>query len=299
MTLKLAECRVAVAGLGLIGASLCMDLTRRQLCREVRGISRSAATIARAIDLGVVDQGTTSLLTGVKGADIVVLAAPVRIAMRQLREIGPSLKQNAVVVDVGSTSAAVVQTMEALPPGIQPLATHPMAGKETSGFDAAEPALFANATWVLTPLARTSEAAVVLFAELVTAVGAHPVRMEALKHDRVVAAISHLPFLVSSALVQTVVAQGARDPEVWDLAAGGFRDTSRVAASEASMFLDILMTNKEHVGICLDQFIAHIQALRTLIEGDQEDRLVETLSHNRSARRSWHAQYEARRRPAI
>ena len=245
------------------------------------------------------DQGTTSLLTGVTGADIVVLAAPVRIAIRQLQAIGPSLKPNAIVVDVGSTSAEVVQTMEALPPGIQPLATHPMAGKETSGFNAAEPGLYANATWVLTPLARTSEAAIALFAELVVAVGAHPVRMEALKHDRVVAAISHLPFLVSSALVQTVVSQGDRDPEVWDLAAGGFRDTSRVAASEASMFLDILMTNKENVGACLDLFIAHIQSLRALIERDEEDRLVEILSHNRRARRDWHAQYEARRRPAI
>ncbi len=299
MTRKLADCRVAVAGLGLIGASLCMDLTRSHLCREVRGISRSAATIARAIDLGVVDQGTTSLLTGVTGADIVILAAPVRIAMRQLREIGPQLKKKAVVVDVGSTSSEVVEIMEALPPGVEPIATHPMAGKETSGFDAAEAGLFSNATWVLTPLDRTSETAVGLLEELVKAVGAHPIRMEALKHDRVVAAISHLPFLVSSALVQTAATLGERDPEVWDLAAGGFRDTSRVAASQASMFLDILMTNKENIGACLDLFTDHIQALRALIEGDEEDRLVEILSQNRNVRRNWQARYEARRRPAI
>ncbi len=299
MTRRLADCRVAVAGLGLIGASLCMDLTRHQLCREVRGISRSATTITRAIQLGVVDQGTTSLSTGITGADIVILAAPVRIAIAQLRTLGDNLKPGAVVVDVGSTSAEVGQVMADLPPHAHPIATHPMAGKETSGFDAAEPDLFVNATWVLTPLERTSPAALVLFEELVTAVGAHPTRMEAHKHDRVVAAISHLPFLVSSALVQTAAALGERDPEVWDLAAGGFRDTSRVAASEANMFLDILMTNKDNVGACLDLFLDHLQALRSLIEEDKEEQLVTTLSHNRCVRRDWHAHYKTRRRSAL
>lgn len=299
MTPKLADCRVAVAGLGLIGASLCMDLKRLRLCREVRGISRSSQSVARGIRTGVVDQGTTSLLTGVAGADIVILAAPVRAAIRQLGEIGHRLKPGAVVVDVGSTSALVSQAMADLPPAIQPLATHPMAGKETSGFDAAEPGLFHNAVWVLTPLARTSADAVGLFTELVRAVGAWPVIMEARKHDRVVAAISHLPFLVSSALVQAVATLGQDDPEVWDLAAGGFRDTSRVAASEAGMFLDILMTNRKNIGRHLDLFIENIQYLRTLLEETDEVKLEQQLSENRRVRREWYAAYAARNRPAI
>lgn len=298
MTRTLAECRVAVVGMGLIGASLCMDLSRLKLCREVKGISRSSSSVARAIRTGVVDQGTTRLLSGVAGVDIVILAAPVRAAIRQLAEIGPSLKDGAVVVDMGSTSSAVVRAMEELPATIQPISTHPMAGKETSGFDSAEPGLFQNATWVLTPLRRTRPEAVALFTELICAVGAHPVHMEAAKHDRVVAAISHLPFLVASALVQAAATASRTDAEVWNLAAGGFRDTSRVAASEASMFLDILMTNRENVGAQLDEFIANIQYLRTLIERSDEETLVNQLFQNRQTRMQWHERYNARRRPA-
>lgn len=296
MHAQLADCRIAVVGLGLIGASLCMDLKRLHLCREVRGISRSSQAVARGIRTGVIDQGTNRLESGVAGADIVVLATPVRVAIRQMQAMGPCLKPGAVVVDVGSTSVQVSEAMAALPPQAQPIVTHPMAGKETSGFDSAEPGLFQNAVWVLSPLPRTSPDALALFTQLVHAVGAHPVTMDARKHDRVVAAISHLPFLVSSALVCTVAAMGQDEPEVWELAAGGFRDTSRVAASEVSMFLDILMTNRDNIGRPLDLFIQHIMQLRAWLEAEDEEALVQCLSANRRARQAWFAKYEARNR---
>ncbi len=296
---KLAECRVAVVGLGLIGASLCMDLTRLGVCREVRGISRSSLTVARGIRNRVIDQGTTRLLSGVSGADIVVLAAPVRTVIRQIGEIGDNLKDGAIVVDVGSTSSEVTTALAELPSHVQPISTHPMAGKETNGFDSAESGLFANAIWVLTPLPRTSQQAVDIFSQLVHAVGAHPLKLDAETHDRIVSAISHVPFLLSSALVRTVAEVGQEEPGVWDLAAGGFRDTSRVAASEASVFLDILMTNRENIGQQLDLFVREITYLRQLLEAPDEEELVKRLSENRKLRKDWYTAYAARNRPSI
>ncbi len=296
---KLADCRVAVVGLGLIGASLCMDLTRLGVCREVRGISRSSQTVARGIRNGVIDQGTTRLLSGVAGADIVVLAAPVRTVIRQIGEIGKILKDGAIVVDVGSTSRAVTVAMAGLPLQVQPISTHPMAGKETNGFDSAEAGLFANAIWVITPLPRTSQLAVDIFSQLVHSVGAHPHELDAETHDRIVSAISHVPFLLSSALVRTVANVGQEEPGVWELAAGGFRDTSRVAASEASVFLDILMTNRENIGQQLDVFVREITYLRQLLEAPDEEELVKRLSENRKFRKDWYAAYAARNRPSL
>ena len=299
MPATLSDCRVAVVGLGLIGASLCIDLTRLGACREVRGISRSSQTVATGIRQGVIDQGTTRLLSGIAGADIVVLAAPVRSAIRQIGEIGDSLKEGAIVVDVGSTSSSVAEALADLPAHVQPISTHPMAGKETSGFDSAEAGLFANAIWVLTPLPRTSQTAVDLFSQLVVAVGAHPLTLAAAEHDRIVSAISHVPFLISSALVRTVAKVGQQDPGVWELAAGGFRDTSRVAASEASMFLDILMTNRTNIGQHLDLFMQEIACLRQLLDEANEEELERLLTANRRTRMNWYTAYEARNRPSI
>ena len=296
---KLADCRVAVVGLGLIGASLCMDLTRLKVCREVRGISRSSQTVALGIRKKVIDQGTTRLKSGVAGADIVVLAAPIRSAIWQVGEIGNSLKKGAIVVDVGSTNCLVAEALAGLPPHVQPITTHPMAGKETSGFDSAESGLFANAIWVLTPLPRTSPQAVQLFSQLVLAVGAHPLEMDGPIHDRIVSAISHVPFLLSSALVRTVSKVGKEEPGVWNLAAAGFRDTSRVAASEASMFLDILMTNRENIGKHLELFMEEMSYLRKLLDEGNEEELEKQLTTNREARRNWYSAYEARNRPTI
>ncbi len=299
MSFTLADCRVAVVGLGLIGASLCADLTRLKVCREVRGVSRSSTTVSRGIAEGIIDQGTTSLQTGVEGVDIVILAAPVRIAIGQLARIADHLKDGAIVADVGSTSVEVVKAMKGMPAHVQPIATHPMAGKETSGFDSAERGLFDNATWILTPLERTSAHTVKVFRELVLSVGAHPLMMEPHKHDRVVAAISHVPFLLSSALVGSVAEAGVRDPEVWECAAGGFRDTSRVAASEADMFIDILMTNRENVRSQLDRFIEEILELRSMLVERREDALVARLSAHRNARLAWYADWMERNRPEI
>lgn len=278
---------MAVVGLGLMGASLCMDLKRHALCREVRGVARRTDTVLRAFFSEAVDEATNDLVTGVLGADIVILATPVRTIIHTLAEIGRVLWPGTLVMDMGSTKAEIVAAMELLPEGVQPVGGHPMCGKETAGFESAEEGLYRGAPWVLSPLQRTSAEAVALAAELATAVGAHPYLLDAQRHDRLVAGISHLPFLVASALVGTVAHVGADDPLAWELAAGGFRDTSRVAASDSRMFLDILMTNRAAVLEQLRDFAGQIDDLHALLQAGDEDALCASLVRTQKLRSTW------------
>ncbi|MCC9077921.1 prephenate dehydrogenase [Litorilinea aerophila] len=287
MKKRLAECRVTVVGLGLMGASLCLDLSQHTLCREVRGVARRTDTVLDAFFAGAVDLATNDLYTGILGADIVILATPVRTIVHMLEELGPRLWPGTLVMDLGSTKQTICAAMDRLPPGLQPIGGHPMTGKETAGFQAAEPGLYRGAPWILTPLPRTSPEALDLARELVEAVGARPMVLEAERHDRLVASISHLPFLLASALVHAVADTGAQDPAVWELAAGGFRDTSRVAASDTRMFLDILMTNREAVLDQLERFGQHVAELRTLLANGDEEALQAKLAISQQARARW------------
>ena len=289
MAKHLRDCSVTVVGLGLMGASLCMDLKSGGLCREVRGVARRTQTVLDAFFAGAVDLATNDLHTGILGADIVVLATPVRTIVATLEEIGPRLWPGTVVMDMGSTKAAICAAMDLLPPGVQPVGGHPMCGKETAGFDAAECGLYRNAPWVLSPLPRTEPQALELAAELAEAVGARPYVIEPHRHDQLVAAISHLPFLVASALTGAVADLGGRDPLAWELAAGGFRDTSRVAASDTQMFLDILLTNRAAVLAEVDAFADQLGALRTLLADGDEGGLRAQLSATQRARAGWKA----------
>ncbi len=287
MRKRLADCRIAIVGLGLMGASLAMDLMQNNLCREVRGVARRTSTVLDAFFARAVYLATNDVHTGVLGADIVILATPVRTIVDQINEIAPTLWPGTIVMDMGSTKGEICAALDTLPLHIQPIGGHPMTGKETAGFEAAELNLYRNATWVLTPLTRTTSDTVALSLELVEAVGARPVVLPPERHDNLVAAISHLPFLAASALVHTTVETGMRDPKVWELAAGGFRDTSRVAASDTRMFLDILMTNQPAVLAQLDNYMGQLGELRTLLESGNEAELAAKLASSQAARSQW------------
>ena len=287
MRKRLTDCRVAIVGLGLMGASLAMDLMQNNLCREVRGVARRTSTVLDAFFARAVDLATNDVHTGVMGADIVILATPVRTIVDQLNEIAPTLWPGTIVMDMGSTKGEVCAALDLLPAHVQPIGGHPMTGKETAGFEAAEPNLYRNATWVLSPLPRTTPDTVALATELVEAVGARPVVLTPERHDRLVAAISHLPFLAASALVHTTKEMGEEDPAVWQLAAGGFRDTRRVAASDTRMFLDILMTNQPAVLAQLENYIGQLNNLRDLLEDHDEAALATKLASSQAIRAQW------------
>jgi len=266
MDFTLDEAQVAVVGLGLMGGSLAAALSRSGACRQVVGIARRRSTLTTALDLRFIHRGATELEEGLAQADIVVLATPVQDILAKIAVVGPMLKANCLLMDVGSTKQAICRAMEALPPHVQPLGGHPMCGKETSGLAMADPSLYRDGVFVLSPLERTLPEALALGKSLVQAIGARPLILEPSRHDRLVAAISHLPYMLAVTLLNAVEALAPDDPIVWRLAAGGFRDTSRVAGSDLTMMLDILVTNRGQVLEGLGQAQAQLSALARCLE---------------------------------
>jgi prephenate dehydrogenase len=253
-------------------------------CRAVTGVARRAEAIETALARGLVDRGTTDLASGVREADVVILATPVRVIMRQLAEIGPLLPKGCLLMDLGSTKAYIVAEMARLPAHVQPLGGHPMCGKEVAGVEAADPGLYQGCTFILTPLPRTSEAALALGRGLAQAAGAHPLVLEPERQDFLAATISHLPYLLACALVSTADATVSADPAVWEIVAGGFRDTSRVAGSDVTIMIDILLTNQEQVLNALDAYRAQLRDLYRLVEAGDEEKLRAVLSAIRAER---------------
>ena len=283
--MRLKDARLTIVGLGLMGGSLAGALKAHQACREVRGVARRPATIAEALARGFIDAGTVDLPAGVQGADVVVLATPVRAIMELVSRVGPLLAPGCLLMDLGSTKAAIVEALEGLPEGVQPLGGHPVCGKEVSGIEGADPNLYREAAFVLTPLLRTSPEALALAWELVEAVGSRPLVMDAQRHDRLLATVSHLPYLLALGLVTTAGELAHADGMVWDLAASGFRDTSRLAASDVRMMLDILLTNREEVVEMCGRLREILDELARLLESEDEQalqRMMEAARRRRS-----------------
>ena len=278
----LAETQVTIVGLGLMGGSLAGAL--RGKCRAVVGVARRAETIETALARGLIDRGTTDTADGVREADAVVLATPVRVIMRQMHEIAPLLPKSCLLMDLGSTKSQIVAEMARLPNHVQPLGGHPMCGKEVSGIGATDPAIYRGCTFILTPLPRTSEEALALGRELVEAVGASPLVLAAERQDFLVATVSHLPYLLACALVATADALTSPDPAAWEIVAGGFRDTSRLAGSDVTMMVDILLTNREEVLKALEVCQAQLRCLTRLVEAGDEDEVRDVLSAIRAKR---------------
>jgi prephenate dehydrogenase len=283
--MELSEARVAIVGLGLMGGSLAAALSTRSACREVIGIARRQSSLNTALTLRFVQRGVTDLRAGLADADLVVLCTPVGDILDKVATIGPWLKPGAVLLDVGSTKSAICAAMATLPEGVQPVGGHPMCGKESSGLTMAEPDLYQDRVFVLCPLERTSAGARALVEDLVRAVGARPTYLEPDRHDRLVAAISHLPFMLAVTLVQAAARLGDDDPLLWSLAAGGYRDTSRVAAGSVPMMMDILATNRKPILEALHQAQSDLASLTAYLEANDTVRLRQTLESAAERRR--------------
>ena len=267
---------VCIIGLGLMGGSLALALKQARWAAHIAGVSRSRETLAAAEAAGAIDCGTVNLAEGVADAAVVVLATPVRTLLRQLPEVGRHARPGTIILDLGSTKSEVYAAMDLLPAGLQPVGGHPMCGKEVGGFAAAEAGLYVGKTFVLCPLPRTSGAALETATSLAEAARSYVVTLDPHAHDRAVAAISHLPYLAAAGLVNALSA--GNDPLAWALAASGFRDTTRVAASDVQMMLDILMTNRAAVLDWLQLYTGELAGLRDALQSADEDELRARLS---------------------
>lgn len=277
---------LAVVGLGLMGGSLALAL--RPYADKVTGIDPNPETRAYALAHQMVDVATDDVRAGVAEADTVILAAPVRAIVSLVNgRIGAYLRSNTLLIDIGSTKEDICDAMGTLPIGVQAVGGHPMTGKESSGIEVSDDTLYKGRPFVLCATRRTTPAGRLRALALVEAIGAVAIEMDAHRHDRVVAAISHLPYLLSAALVATVAQEGKRDDAVWKLAAGGFRDTSRLAASDLSMMGDILNTNRQAVATLLALFRMQLAMIEARLISEEEGALLELLEPVREARLSW------------
>ncbi len=277
--------RLTIIGVGLIGGSLARALKAAGYCAEVVGCGRNADALRRGVELGVIDRFETDIPAALKGADMVVLAAPVGSMQSLFAQVVPHLEEGAILTDVGSTKGSVVSAAQVacaqVPNRFVP--GHPIAGSERSGVEAADAGLYQNRRVILTPLAHTAPDAVEKVEAMWAAAGALVESMGVEHHDQVLAATSHLPHLLAYALVDAL-AELDDKAEVFRYAAGGFRDFTRIASSDPQMWHDICMHNSEALLGVLRHFSQHLERLATAVEQGDGAAVLETFARAKRAR---------------
>ncbi len=253
--------RVTIFGPGLIGASLLMALRRQWPSTSLRVWARSRERVEQAVARGLADSGDTDPAEAARGAQLIVLCTPVETMPGLVRSLLPGLSPDTVVTDVGSVKARVEQELSPLLDGrARWIGSHPMAGKEKTGMDAAEATLFHGAVAIITPSPATHSNARTTVSFLWESVGARLIELDPLLHDRLVGQISHLPHLIAALLVLCV------EKPALPLAGSGFRDATRIAAGPADMWTEILLSNRGAMLECLDRFDSQLHQARHLLE---------------------------------
>jgi cyclohexadieny/prephenate dehydrogenase len=282
--------KLAVIGCGLIGSSVIRAAREAGAAGEIVVAEISDAARARVVELGLADRVAADAADAVRDADLVLFAVPVMAMEAAVRAAAPALKPGATVTDVGSVKGHVADVLAAAcPDSVFMIPGHPIAGTEQSGPDAGFAELFQNRWTILTPLAREDvpyREAVARLGAFWTAIGARVEEMDARHHDLVLAITSHLPHLIAYNIVGTAAdLEGVAEAEVMKYSAGGFRDFTRIAASDPTMWRDVFLTNKDAVLEVLGRFTEDLQALSRAIRWGEGDKLFELFSRTREIRR--------------
>jgi prephenate dehydrogenase len=278
---------VTIIGLGLIGGSIGLALGRGKKSRwEIVGYSRRRATVANALSLGAIERGETNLKEAVRRAELVIIATPVLTAKEVFSKIAPHVPPSCVVTDTGSTKVQVMKwAEEMLPPTVNFIGGHPMAGRETYGIQAAKADLFRRCTYCLTPSEKASPESIDTVVDMTKKLGAIPFFVDAQEHDNLVAGISHLPILLSAALV-SVTTKNPSWAEMSKLASSGYHDLTRLASGNPEVNSHICFSNRETILGWIDKFSQELERYRQLVaQGDE--RLEQALTEANRARQEW------------
>ncbi len=277
--------RLAIIGVGLIGGSLALALKEAGAVGEVIGCGRGKPNLEKAIELGVIDTYSRDPLEAVADADVIFLATPVKTLGAVTQQCLPGLKPGAVITDGGSVKGDVVRMIEPLlPAGIHFVPGHPIAGTENSGAEAAFSSLYRGKRCILTPTENTDPQALELIERMWRTVGSDVVRMPLEKHDKVLAAISHLPHMVAYSLVNAVGSYDHYEENILEYSAGGFRDFTRIASSDPTMWRDIAETNREALLEMMEQFESSLTELKTDIAEGNGEKLFEFFLRSKQLR---------------
>ena len=278
MTINLSNLKVTIVGLGLMGGSLVRGL--RPFVKEMWAVDPNQASLDAAVEAGVIDGGTADLAAGLSGADVVILAAPVRTILDILGQLPALCPEGCQVLDLGSTKGEVCEAMDGLPDRFQAIGGHPMCGKERSGFEEAEADLYRGRTFVLCRTRRTMAEVEQTALAIVEAVGGKPLFLLPELHDELVALTSHVPYLVSSVLMGLAAETAERQENLWQVSASGFRDTSRLSGSSPTVMSDILLTNRTAVLAELGRYQQALNELITLLEMEKDGELLNWLERS-------------------
>jgi len=277
--------RLCIIGVGLIGGSLSRALRQKNVCKRVVGCSRDEKHLQRAQQLGVIDEYTTDVTRAVQGADMIVLSVPIRAMSDIFRQIDNHIDDNAVITDVGSAKASVelaarknlIKNIARFVPG------HPIAGTEQSGVEASFAELFHDRRVILTPLEENTPSSKDRVRQMWVATGAIVQDMSVHHHDEVLAATSHLPHVLAFGLVDTLSSMSDRD-EIFQYAAGGFRDFSRIASSDPVMWRDICIENSQAILTIMDRYLQDLDVLKQAIAHADADALEKIFTRAKIAR---------------
>jgi prephenate dehydrogenase len=273
---------VTIIGVGLIGGSFALSLRKAGFKGRISGVGRSRENLVRAKELGMIDEYFTEAGEAVRDADIILLSTPVGQFPRIVRDIREHIKRGAVVTDAGSVKAQVIRELEPLmPEGVSFVGGHPIAGKECSGADAASPDLFNNAVCIITPGHDTDSGAKAKILGLWNSLGARTVLMDPVEHDTVFAAVSHVPHVISYALINAILDV---DRDIISHGGRGLRDMTRIALSPPDLWRDICMYNRGNILKSLRQFSSSISHVEKLIENSDWDNLWKEFQRARAGR---------------
>lgn len=259
--------QVTIIGVGLLGGSLSLALKKYDLAGKVIGISR-AQTLDKALSLNVIDEGITyeELQKGIRNSEVIFLTTPVSVIISLLEQLAPIVEDGVIVTDVGSTKRSIMELASTLFTGGKYfIGGHPMAGAEQSGVEKANTDLYKNRPYVLIPSSNVPESATDRLEYAIKCLGARTIRLDAAIHDEIVAAISHVPQLAAVALMNSVGNKDGESGKYFQLAGGGFRDTTRIASSPFSIWEDICGTNRDNIREFLQEYIKQLQEIKNLI----------------------------------
>lgn len=275
---RLQDSRIAIIGLGLMGGSLALAL--RGTCAALYGVDSDPATLDLALRRRVVDQADSDPGKLVSQANILILATPVPAIIDFIQKLPLLVQTRCIVLDLGSTKKAIVRAMSSLPENFDPVGGHPICGKEKLGLEHAEASLYQDAPFVITVLERSTQVAISAIRQIIAAVGAKAIEMNAEDHDRTLAATSHLPFLLSSALALSTPQQFG------SLIGTGFKSTSRLAGTPAEMTMGILQSNRENILQAIQAFRNSLDQIEAALLNENYNHLKLILNQSRSAYQS-------------
>lgn len=278
---------IGIVGVGLLGGSIGYILKKKGFASEVIGIGRNEERLKRAVELGAIDSFSLDFDSRLSVVDILIVAVPVTMIASFVKRAAPFLKEGAIITDVGSTKKTVTEEVEAiLPPHLRFVGGHPMAGSEKTGVEALDPYLFENAYYVLTRSSKTDSEAFNDVKRMVNQLDATCIEMDVDLHDMSVAMISHAPHVVAAAMVNCAERVDNGTDRVLSLAAGGFKDTTRIASGSPEMWVDICTTNRDRIIDILDCLESDINDFKEAIKSADRERIKQLFSTAKKTRDS-------------